>query len=77
MIYPLWDNIDLKANVNTSFRAPSTAEVSAVGTGVYSDFRVPNPDIKPEEGITYEIGARYTNESLISNLTFLQVIMTI
>jgi hemoglobin/transferrin/lactoferrin receptor protein len=70
LIYPLWDNIDLKANVNTSFRAPSTAEVSAVGTGVYSDFRVPNPDIKPEEGITYEVGARYTNDNLISNLTF-------
>ncbi len=32
-IYMLNSNFDLVGNVNTSFRAPSTTEVSAVGTG--------------------------------------------
>jgi hemoglobin/transferrin/lactoferrin receptor protein len=70
LVYPLTDNIDFTGNINTSFRAPSTAEVSSVGTGVYTDFRVPNSNIKPEEGITYEIGLRYGNENIISNLAF-------
>ena len=69
IIYPFTKNIDLTANINTSFRAASATEVSAVGTGVYTDFRIPNPDIKPEEGITYEIGARFSNNNIISNLS--------
>lgn len=66
-IYSLTDNWDLIGNINTSFRAPSTAEISAVGTGVYADFRVPNPDIKPETGITYETGARYYSKDFNAN----------
>jgi hemoglobin/transferrin/lactoferrin receptor protein len=68
-IYMLNSNFDLVGNVNTSFRAPSTTEVSAVGTGVYSDFRIPNPDIKPETGITYEIGTRFHSRTVRANLT--------
>jgi len=68
-IYSVTPNIDLVGNINTSFRAPSTTEVAAVGKGVYTDFRIPNTDIKPEEGITYEIGARYNNDKFSSNLT--------
>jgi len=68
-IYAITPNIDILGNINTSFRAPSTTEVSAVGTGVSKDFYIPNNSLEPEEGVTYEIGARYSNDKISSNLT--------
>ncbi len=57
----VWEASDVASlfgNVSTSFRAPSVTEVSAVGSGVNSDFRVPNPDIEPERAVNYETGLR-------------------
>ncbi|MGO2356348.1 MAG: TonB-dependent receptor [Marinomonas foliarum] len=58
MIYRAFEQIHLVGNINTSFRAPSVTELSAVGTGVDANPRIPNTDIRPEKGITYEMGLR-------------------
>ncbi|MGQ0554485.1 MAG: TonB-dependent receptor [Nitrospiraceae bacterium] len=57
LIYRPWDWLHFTANVGRAFRAPSTVESfgsSRQGTG----FNVPNPDLKSEEGVTYEVGTR-------------------
>ncbi len=48
----------LFANFSTAFRAPSVTELTAVGTGVATTFRVPNPTIEPERARNYEAGLR-------------------
>lgn len=68
LIFEATKNLDLVANINTSFRAPSLVEVSSVGSGVSKDFRIPNKNLKPEEGITYELGLRWNNERLSGNV---------
>lgn len=53
------DNLTLWAGAGTSFRVPSTIESfgsSRQGTG----YNVPNPELRPEEGKTLEIGTRYS-----------------
>lgn len=70
VIIPITSNVDIVGNVNTSFRVASTTEISAVGSGVGADFRIPNTSIKPEEGITYEIGARYNDNRFSSSLVY-------
>jgi hemoglobin/transferrin/lactoferrin receptor protein len=63
--------IHLTANVGNSFRSPSTVESfgsSRQGTG----FNIPNPNLKPEDGITYEAGIRFAISKLNINLTGFQ-----
>ncbi len=53
------DNLTLWTGAGTSFRVPSTIESfgsSRQGTG----YNVPNPELRPEEGKTLEIGTRYS-----------------
>lgn len=68
LIYRPWDILHFTANIGKSFRVPSTIESfgsSRQGTG----FNVPNPDLKPEEGVTYEIGARLRLPIVNVNMT--------
>lgn len=63
-----WQPLALVANVGKSFRVPSTVESfgsSRQGTG----YNVPNPDLKPERGVTYEVGARWQQEGVSANVT--------
>ncbi|WP_419256510.1 TonB-dependent receptor plug domain-containing protein [Campylobacter fetus] len=69
MIYPLFGGLDFVLNINSSFRAPSVTEITAVGDGVSGVFTLPNSSIKPETGLSYETGLKYKDGLIISNLT--------
>ncbi len=60
-VYAVLPNLDLLGNVATSFRQPTNSELFAV-----TATQLPNPDLKPERGVTYEGGARFhtTNAEL-------------
>lgn len=68
IIYRPLEFLHLVGNVSTSFRAPSVTEISAVGTGVSPILRIPNPDIEPEKGLTYEAGLRLLFPTFRANL---------
>lgn len=68
VIYRPWEVLHFTANVGKAFRAPATFESfgsSRQGAG----FLVPNPELKPEEGITYEVGTRLRLPSFQANFT--------
>jgi len=66
--YKAWDYLHWVANVGKSFRAPTTAE-SYFGGKFGTGYNVPNPDLEPEEGITYDTGLRLRLPSIKANLT--------
>jgi len=68
LIYRPWNFLHFTANVGKAFRAPSTIESfgsSRQGAG----FNVPNPDLKSEEGVTYEVGTRLRLPIVQANVT--------
>ena len=68
LIYRAWDMLHFTANVGKAFRAPATIESfgsSRQGAG----FNIPNPDLKSEEGVTYEVGTRLRLPMVQANLT--------
>ncbi len=68
LIYRPWEWLHFTGNVGKAFRAPSTIESfgsSRQGAG----FNVPNPDLKSEEGVTYEVGTRLRLPMVQANVT--------
>lgn len=68
VVYWPWDSLYWVANVGRSYRAPTTVE-SFFGGKFGTGFNVPNPDLKSEEGITYESGIRLRLPSFKANMT--------
>jgi len=69
--YSLSDAFNIKANVANSFRGTdlfSKYHFTAVGQG----FLVPNPDLDQENGIFYELSAKYKTKSLTLEAAFYQ-----
>lgn len=63
------DWLHFAANYGTSYRVPAVFE--KFGYGTYgTGYLVPNPELKPEEGKTYDLSARLRLNRLASNLTF-------
>jgi len=57
--YQILPAISIYSNIGTAFRAPSNNDLYAIGWGA-------NPDLKPEESVSYEIGV---DQNLTDNLT--------
>ncbi|MBW2010677.1 MAG: TonB-dependent receptor [Deltaproteobacteria bacterium] len=72
--YHLDDKTTLRASGGKGFRAPSLFELYKVhvrGGGTY--YREANPDLKPEEIWSYDVGAeRFLLDNLLGKLTFYQ-----
>ena len=69
--YNATNDFSLFANVANSFRGTdlfSKYHFTAVGPG----FLVPNPDLDPERGFFYELGARFNNDKVYGELNFFQ-----
>ena len=68
----MWDgvkNLALRATFAQGFRVPTFIErfvPSSMGGGVI----IANPDLKPENSNSYEIGARYINANLTADLAY-------
>ncbi|MCH7314683.1 TonB-dependent receptor [Acinetobacter sp. ANC 3882] len=57
--YQILPATSVYSNIGTAFRAPSNNDLYAIGWGA-------NPDLKPEESVSYEIGV---DQNLTDNLT--------
>lgn len=68
LVYRLLPAIDLVANIGTSYRAPTNSQLFVAGVQG-AGFVVPNPDLRPEKGVTYEGGARFHVENASLTLT--------
>jgi len=62
--YRFTDNFILRSSIGTGFRNPSLAE-AFTSTSTSGITVKPNPKIKPERNITFEIGFNYSIQSLI------------
>ena len=70
LIYSILDELKLKASIGKGFRAPSISELFVIsyrskGKYVYN----PNPDLEPEESLSYEIGIEGGTQSFSGGLT--------
>ncbi len=70
-IYNLVGHWSLVGNVATTFRAPSFMDTlsTSVPTFASGQASVPSPNVKPEHGITYEVGPRYAGRIFEFSLT--------
>lgn len=68
-VYKLTDALSLKGNVGTAFRAPAPMELAS---DYYSwgTHYLGNPDLEPEESITYDAGVDYSRGPFKGDLTF-------
>ncbi len=69
--YKASKTFSLSANIANSFRATdlfSKYHFTAVGAG----FLVPNPNLDPERGFFYELGAKFNNKKIVAGLNFYQ-----
>ncbi|MEW6162212.1 MAG: TonB-dependent receptor [Nitrospirota bacterium] len=70
LVYKLTDNLNLKGNVGTAFRAPAPDELATDYVSSWGTHYMGNPDLKPEKSISYDIGINYTKGLFMSELTF-------
>jgi len=67
-LYPVKDNIKLRGSISRSFRPPTFNDLYWIDQG---DGMQGNPDLRPEKGITKEVGIEMEiNKYLISGLTY-------
>lgn len=69
--YKATETFSLTANLANSFRGTdlfSKYHFTAVGAG----FLVPNPNLDPERGVFYELGAKFNNKKIIAGVNFHQ-----
>jgi len=69
--YKATETFSLTANLANSFRGTdlfSKYHFTAVGAG----FLVPNPNLDPERGVFYELGAKFNNKKVVAGLNFYQ-----
>ncbi len=56
--YKLTEAINLFGNIGWGFRSPRPTELFATGTHFPGNTFVPNPDLRPEKSINYEVGLK-------------------
>ncbi len=69
--YKATETFSLSLNLANSFRGTdlfSKYHFTAVGAG----FLVPNPNLDPERGVFYEVGAKFNNKKIVAGLNFYQ-----
>lgn len=57
--FQIWNGLDLKANIGRNYRYPTFTELFG-DRGVY----IGNPDLKPEQGTSRDIGISYSKQDL-------------
>jgi outer membrane receptor for ferrienterochelin and colicin len=55
-IYKLNDQVQLNLNIGQAFRAPNLSDLSKFGESKGETYEVPNPNLKPEKMISFDIG---------------------
>lgn len=69
LAYKITDNLRLKGNIGTAFRAPAPDEL-ATDYISWGKRYLGNPDLKPEKSTSYDAGFEYSKDLLKGGLTF-------
>lgn len=56
------NSVRLFAGISQGFRAPNLSDLTRLDTARTDELEVPSPDLKPEKYISYELGAKLSNE---------------
>lgn len=70
LVYKITDDIRIKGNIGSAFRAPAPDELATDYVSDYGIHYIGNPELKPESSVTYDIGIDYRKGLLKSELTF-------
>jgi len=62
LTYELNPGLHLVGSVAEGFRAPTLDELTSVSTNVNEGIDIPNPSLKPEQSINYELGLKFDYE---------------
>jgi outer membrane receptor protein involved in Fe transport len=60
----LTDCLHWVSTVSEGFRAPNLDDLFATGTSVFATAQIPNPNLRPENSITYETGLKYNDDCM-------------
>jgi hemoglobin/transferrin/lactoferrin receptor protein len=65
VVYRGISDLALRAQISQGYRYPTTRQLytGSAGHGATASVTYPNPDLKPETSINYEVGARYLTDS--------------
>lgn len=69
LVFKITDNLGLKGNIGTAFRAPAPLELAA-DYNLWGTHTVGNPDLKPEKSTTYDAGINYSRASFKTDFTY-------
>ncbi len=64
LIRNLGGGVFLNFNMRQAFRAPNLADISKLGESKGNIYEVPNPDLKPEKMISFDIGLKIESQRL-------------
>jgi vitamin B12 transporter len=70
LVYKPTDDLNLKGNVGTAFRAPAPDELATDYVSSWGMHYIGNPDLKPEKSTSYDIGIEYTKGLFKGGLAF-------
>lgn len=61
--------LNLVANVGNGYRAPTVSDALSIGPFT-NGYRVPSPDIKPEQVVSFDIGPRFDHRYISASLVY-------
>jgi hemoglobin/transferrin/lactoferrin receptor protein len=70
VVYTLTRNINLSARIGRSFRTPNISERFFTDPGSAEGFLVGNPSLKPETGINFDTGVKFTTSRIRGSVTY-------
>ncbi len=70
LVYKITDNLLIKSNAGTAFRAPAPDELATDYVSSWGTHYLGNPDLKPEKSKSYDVGVTYTKDFFNTELTF-------
>lgn len=70
VVYKLTDEISLKGNIGTAFRAPAPDELAADYVSAWGTRYIGNPNLNPEKSTSYDAGIEYSKDLFNGGLTF-------
>ncbi|WP_353684571.1 TonB-dependent receptor [Thermodesulfovibrio sp. 3907-1M] len=70
ILYKIIENLSIKANAGTAFRAPAPDELAADYVSSWGTHYLGNPNLKPEKSRSYDVGVSYAKDFLNTELTF-------
>lgn len=68
LTYAVAPHLNLVGSISEGFRAPNIDDLATVNDNVFVGTQLPNPDLRPENSLTYEIGAKLDTPRLDSQV---------